>query len=141
MIVGIGTDIIETDRINTLIEKYGQRFLDKVFTATEQKICLPAANRAQRFAARFAAKESVMKALGTGWAQGVRFKDIELPTREKEPPRIELHGVAAQRAQQLGGSRWHVSLTHIHKYAVAFVILERPDSRNHSPQQGESHRQ
>ncbi len=137
MIVAIGTDIIETDRINALIEKYGQRFLDKVFTATEQEICMPAANCGQRLAARFAAKESVMKALGTGWAQGVRFRDIEIPSREKEPPRIELRGMAAQRAQELGGNRWHVSLTHIHKYAVAFVILEGPDSSNHSSQQGD----
>ena len=132
MIVGIGTDIIETDRINTLIEKYGQRFLDKVFTATEQEICMPAANRAQRFAARFAAKESVMKALGTGWAQGVRFRDIELPTTEKQPPRIELSGVAAQRARQLGGTRWHVSLSHCDKYAIAFVVLEGPQLSNNT---------
>ena len=140
MIVGIGTDIIETDRINALIEKHGQRFLDKIFTTTEQEICMSAANRGQRLAARFAAKESVMKALGTGWAQGVRFKDIEIPTREKEPPRIELRGAAARRTEELSGNRWHVSITHIPKYAVAFVILEGPDSSNHSPERGEPHR-
>ena len=130
MIVGIGTDIIEVERVNRLADKYGWRFLDKVFTPAEQEACARAANRGQRLAARFAAKESVMKALGTGWAQGVRFRDIELPTTEKQPPCIELTGVAAQRARELGGTRWHVSLSHCAKYAVAFVILEGPELSN-----------
>ncbi len=132
MIVGIGTDIIEVDRVNRLAQKYGRRFLDKVFTPAEQEACARAANRGQRLAARFAAKESVMKALGTGWAQGVRFKDIELPTTEKQPPRIELSGGAAQRARELGGTRWHVSLSHCDKYAVAFVVLEGPQLSNNA---------
>ncbi len=124
MIIGIGTDIVEVDRINRLVGKYGQRFLDRVFTAVEQEACLGAANQGQRLAARFAAKESVMKALGTGWARGVRFKDIEIPSSEKQRPKVHLCGGAAERARKLGGTRWHLSLTHVSRFAMAFVILE-----------------
>ncbi len=126
MIIGIGTDIVEVDRINHLAGKYGQRFLDKVFTPHEQDVCLGAANQGQRLAARFAAKESVMKALGTGWARGVRFKDIEIPSSEKQRPQVQLHGAAAERVRKLGGTKWHLSLTHVSRFAVAFVILEGP---------------
>ena len=128
MIIGIGTDIVEVDRINRLVAKYGQRFLDRVFTAVEQDVCLGAANQGQRLAARFAAKESVMKALGTGWARGVRFKDIEIPSSEKQRPQVQLRGAAAERTRNLGGATWHLSLTHIDRFAVAFVILEGPDT-------------
>jgi len=126
MIIGLGTDIVEVERINDLLAKYGQRFLDRIFTAVEQEVCLGAANRGQRLAARFAAKESIMKALGTGWAQGVRFKDIEIPSSEKQRPQVQLRGAAAERARKLGGTSWHLSLTHIDRLAVAFVILEGP---------------
>ena len=126
MIIGIGTDIVEVDRINRLVGKYGQRFLDRMFTAVEQEACLGAANQGQRLAARFAAKESVMKALGTGWARGVRFKDIEIPSTEKQRPQVQLRGIAAERALKLGGTKWHLSLTHVSRFAVAFVILEGP---------------
>jgi holo-[acyl-carrier protein] synthase len=124
MIVGIGTDIIEVPRIGRLVGKYGQRFLDKVFTPAEQEICLGCENESQRLAGRFAAKEAVMKALGTGWAQGVRFQDIEVSSDEKQPPRVELRGIAAQRARELRGHTCHLSITHIADYALAFVILE-----------------
>ena len=126
MIIGIGTDIVEVDRINRLVGKYGQRFIDKVFTPHEQEVCLGAANQGQRLAARFAAKEAVMKALGTGWARGVRFKDIEIPSSEKQRPQVQLRGAAAERARKLGGATWHLSLTHIDRFAVAFVVLEGP---------------
>ncbi len=126
MIIGIGTDIVEVDRINRLLGKYGQRFIDRIFTDVEQKVCLGAANQGQRLAARFAAKESVMKALGTGWAQGVRFNDIEIPSSEKQRPQVHLRGAAAQRARKLGGTTWHLSLTHVSRIAVAFVVLEGP---------------
>ena len=83
MILGIGTDIIEVARVARLVDKYGPRFLAKIFTPAERDICLGAANQAQRLASRFAAKEAVMKALGTGWARGVRFQDIEIPSGAK----------------------------------------------------------
>ena len=127
MIIGIGTDIVEVDRINRLVGKYGQRFLDRMFTAVEQEACLGAANQGQRLAARFAAKESVMKALGTGWARGVRFKDIEIPSSEKQRPQVQLRGAAAERTRKLGETRWHLSLTHVDRFAVAFFVLEGPD--------------
>jgi len=92
----------------------------------EQDVCLGAANQGQRLAARFAAKESVMKALGTGWARGIRFKDIEIPSSEKQRPQVQLRGASAERARQLGGTTWHLSLTHIDRFAVAFVVLEGP---------------
>jgi len=126
MIIGIGTDIVEVDRVNRLVDKYGQRFIDRIFTDVEQEVCLGMANQGQRLAIRFAAKESVMKALGTGWARGVRFKDIEIPSSERQRPQVQLRGAAAERARKLGGTAWHMSLTHIDRFAIAFVILEGP---------------
>lgn len=123
MIIGIGIDICRISRIADLREKYGPRFLDRVFTAEEQEQCQgPSAD--ERFAARFAAKEATMKAFGTGWRKGIIFKDIELPAREMGPPRIVLHNASKAYADGLGVSRIHVSLSHEREHAIAFVVLE-----------------
>ncbi len=124
LIIGIGTDIIRVERIAKLLEKYGPRFLDKVFTAAEQQWCQKHDRPAERLAVRFAAKEATMKALGTGWSRGILFRDIEVEADNRRRPRIHLHGYAAQFAQEHNVSAIHLSLTHEEEYAVAVVVLE-----------------
>jgi holo-[acyl-carrier protein] synthase len=128
MIVGIGTDIISVGRISQLCAKHGHRFTDRVFTAREQDTvgCGPGAS--ERLAARFAAKEAVMKALGTGWARGVNFLDIEVITEPSGRPVIQLTGEARARADRGGAARIHLSLSHEREHAVAFVVLEGDDT-------------
>lgn len=129
MIIGIGTDIIRVERIAHLLEKYGARFLDKVFTPAEQKWCQEHDRPAERLAVRFAAKEAMMKALGTGWSRGILFQDIEVEADNRSRPRIRLHGYAAEFAQRHSVSAIHLSLSHEEEYAVAFVVLET-DAQN-----------
>ncbi len=124
MIVGTGTDIIRIARIARLMEKYGRRFLDKVFTTAEQQWCARHDRPAERLAVRFAAKEALMKALGTGWSNGVLFTDIEVDSDNRSRPHLRLRGGAALHAEQLKVSGIHLSLSHEEEYAVAFVILE-----------------
>lgn len=125
MIVGLGTDLIGVARIAAVHQRQGQRFLDRVYTAGEQAYCLAAREPAERLAARWAAKEAAMKALGTGWAAGVRFTDIEMiaagPT---QPPRLGFSGAAAKRLQALGAGAWHLSVSHSDGLAIATVIIE-----------------
>ncbi len=125
MIVAIGTDVIEVERVQRAVDHptRGERFRRRVFTAGEIAYCLKRRRHAESFAARFAAKEAVMKALGTGYAKGVWWRDIEV-VRTAGPPRIVLHGGAAARAAQLGIARWHLSLTHAAGQAMAQVIAE-----------------
>lgn len=124
MILGIGADICSVARMQRMADKYGPRFLDRVFTAEEQAKAQRKAGTAERLAARFAAKEATMKALGTGWACGVRFVDIHVSNEFGGRPRVTLAGDAAARAHAMGVGRIHVSLSHEREQAVAFVILE-----------------
>ncbi len=124
MIVGIGTDMIRVVRIARVLDRFGQRFLDRVFTPAEQAWCMAHDRPAERLAVRFAAKESVMKALGTGRARGIVFSDIEVEADNRSRPQIRLHGYAAQFAHQHHISSIHLSLTHDEEYAVAFVVME-----------------
>ncbi len=124
MIVGIGLDLVGIERIRAVHQRQGQRFLDRVYTAGEQAYCLGFRDPSERLAARWAAKEACMKALGTGWALGVGFTDIAVVSSEGEGPRLELVGAALARAQLLGATRRHVSLSHSDGMAVAMVILE-----------------
>ncbi|MCH8107023.1 MAG: holo-ACP synthase [Chloroflexi bacterium] len=114
-----GIDIIEISRVRRVLEQYGQRFLDRIFTPAEIAYCR---ERAPNLAARFAAKEATMKALGTG-VRGVGWKDIEVVRQESGAPSIELHGRAKQRAQRLGVQEVAVSLSHSRDYAVASVVV------------------
>ena len=118
-----GVDIIEIPRVRLVFEKYGQRFLDRVFTADEIAYCR---GRASNLAARFAAKEAAMKALGTG-IRGVAWKDIEVVRHESGAPSIQLHGRAKNRAQRLGIQEMALSLSHSREYAVASVIARSSD--------------
>ena len=124
MILGLGTDIIEIQRVADTWRRKGQRFLDRVYTPLEQQHCLrggPVAQK-ERLAVRFAAKEAVMKALGTGWRQGVRWRDIEIRHRPTGQPYVVLSGTSLKIAQTMGISEFHVTLTHSRDYASATVI-------------------
>jgi holo-[acyl-carrier protein] synthase len=125
MIVAIGTDAIEVERVRRAVDhaRWGERFRQRVFTAGEVAYCARRRRSAESFAARFAAKEAVMKALGTGYANGVWWRDIEV-VRESGAPRLVLRGGAAARAAALGITRWHLSLTHTAGQALAYVIAE-----------------
>jgi holo-[acyl-carrier protein] synthase len=124
MIVGTGIDIAEVPRIAAAIERYGQRFLNRVFTEGEMNYCESRANRMERYAARFAAKEAAMKALGTGWNHGVRWRDVEVCRAPGGPPTIVFHGEAAQVAARLKATHVALSLSHTTEQAIAQVILE-----------------
>jgi holo-[acyl-carrier protein] synthase len=124
MIVGMGIDIAEVPRIVESIERFGERFLNRVFTAEEIRYCNSKANRAERYAARFAAKEAAMKALGTGWNHGVRWRDIEVHREPGRRPTIRFHGRAAEFAAKLGAKNIALSISHTPEHAIADVILE-----------------
>jgi len=124
MIVGTGIDIAEVPRFAEVIARYGDRFLRKIFTEGEIRYCSPKANRVERFAARFAAKEAAMKALGTGWNHGVRFRDVEVSRQPGKRPTITFHGKAAEFAAKLGAKNISLSLSHTAEQAIAQVILE-----------------
>lgn len=124
MILGTGVDLAEVDRIRDAAERYGARFLERVYTPAEIAYASRKANKYERFAARFAAKEAGMKAIGTGWRGGVRWQDFEVVNEPSGRPTLRFHGVALQVAQRLGVQRVHLSLTHTGTLALAHVILE-----------------
>jgi holo-[acyl-carrier protein] synthase len=125
MIVGLGIDIAEVDRIESAIGRYGQRFLQRVYTAAEIDYCQSKANAFERFAGRFAAKEAAMKAIGTGWKRGVTWRDFEVVRESSGRPILRFSGVAAGFAERLGVTRALVSITHTATQAIAQVILEQ----------------
>lgn len=124
MIVGTGIDIVEVPRIGQSIARFGERFLQRIFTPAEIRYCQAKANSVERFAARFAAKEAGMKAIGTGMRGGVRWQDFEVGREPGGRPTMLLHGKAAQVAAGLGMRRAHLSVSHTEEHAVAYVILE-----------------
>lgn len=124
MIVGTGIDIAEVDRIANSIARFGRRFLERVFTADEIRYCESKANKAERYAGRFAAKEAGMKAIGTGWNRGVTWRDVEVRRATGSRPTIVFHNKAGEFFRKLGGVRAHLSITHTKDSAMAQVILE-----------------
>lgn len=124
MIVGLGVDIAEVDRIEAAITRHGEHFLRRVFTPGEISYCESHKNRFERYAGRFAAKEAAMKALGTGWRRGVRWVDIEIVRQPGGRPAVELSGAAREHADRLGVTRISLSITHTNHTALAQVILE-----------------
>src|SRR5438874_6813558 len=124
MIVGTGIDIAEVPRIAQAISRHGNRFLQRVFTEGEIRYCESKANRVERYAARFAAKEAAMKALGTGWNYGVRWRDIEVRRQPGGRPTIAFSGKAADFAAKLGVAHVALSIAHTADQAIAQVILE-----------------
>jgi holo-[acyl-carrier protein] synthase len=124
MIVAIGIDIVEVSRIEAVFGRRGERFRDRVFTDGEIDYCEKRGSRLMSYAARFAAKEAVMKALGTGWGSGVGWRDIEVVVRDAGAPAIQLRGRALERLLEIGARRVHLSLTHTRELAMAEVVLE-----------------
>ena len=124
MIIGTGIDLERVVRVEQAIARHGERFLQRVFTDGERRYCDSKANRMERYTARFAAKEAAMKALGTGWSHGIRWRDIEVSRQPSGRPTIVFHGVAAEIAAKLGVARTALSLSHTSEQAIAHVILE-----------------
>ena len=122
-ILGHGIDIVETSRIRKLVETHGGHFLDRVFTPAEQQYCAASSKRYfEHLAGRFAAKEAVLKVLGTGWRGGIAWTDIEVTRETSGQPRIVLTGECQRIAEWIGISRWHVSISHIETHATASAI-------------------
>jgi holo-[acyl-carrier protein] synthase len=124
MIVGLGVDITEVDRIAAAIERRGRAFLNRIFTVSEIAYCEKHRDRAERFAGRFAAKEAAMKALGTGWARGVRWVDIEVAREASGKPTLKLAGASRAIADGLGVKNIALTITHTGNMALALVIFE-----------------
>lgn len=124
VIIGVGTDLAEVARIRRSIENYGDRFLNRIYTERERAYSSRRANAAERFAARFAAKEAGMKAIGTGLRHGITWKDFEVVNEASGRPTLVLSGVGKQIAERLGVQRISLSLTHTAEMAFAVVILE-----------------
>jgi holo-[acyl-carrier protein] synthase len=121
-IIGLGIDATDIDRIADTIERYGDRFLHRIFTEGEVAYATKRRVPATHFAARFAAKEAMMKALGTGHSQGVLWRDIEV-VRRGGPPQLQLHGGAAARFARMGGRSSLLSITHSDDLAIAHVMI------------------
>ena len=124
MIVGLGLDIAEVDRIEAAISRRGPAFLERLYTPREVAYCERHKNKFERYAGRFAAKEAAMKALGTGWSRGVRWRDIEVSREASGKPTLRLEGVARQIAEGLGVKNISVTITHSGNFALAHVIFE-----------------
>ncbi len=125
MIVGIGIDIAEPARLRAAAERYGRRFLERVFTEKEIAYCERKRNKWERYAARFAAKEAAFKALGTGWKRGVRWLEVEIANEPGGRPTLKLTGQAGKFATRQGVRRFLVSLTHAEQFVLAQVIFEK----------------
>ncbi|MEO6816960.1 MAG: holo-ACP synthase [Edaphobacter sp.] len=124
MVLGLGTDLIEIERVQQSLTRFGQRFMHKVFTEGEIAYCQQKKNAAESFAARFAAKEAAAKALGTGIARGISWREIEVRRNPGERPTLHLTGRAAERAETMGVRHLQLSLTHSRDVAMAVVIAE-----------------
>jgi holo-[acyl-carrier protein] synthase len=124
MIVGSGIDLVEIDRIQRTLDRYGSRFLDRVYTSAEQAYCLRKRKAGESLAARFAAKEAGAKALGTGISQGVSWLEIEVVRELSGRPTLMFHGRAEARARRLGVRRAALSISHTANLAMASVVLE-----------------
>lgn len=124
MILGLGTDLIEIERVQQSLTRFGQRFMERVFTEGEIAYCQQKKHSAESFAARFAAKEATAKALGTGIARGISWQEIEVRRNPGERPTLNLTGRAAERADSMGVRHLHLSLTHSRDVAMAVVVAE-----------------
>ena len=124
MIIGIGVDIVEVHRIRNAL-RGTQRMQERVFTEEEIQFCTSRKRQYQHFGGRFAAKEAALKALGTGWSRGIRWKEVEITDDETGKPILTFHGKAKEIFEQLSARTAWISITHSPDHAVAMVILER----------------
>ncbi len=125
---GTGIDLVPIPRIRSLLNRHGDRFVSRVFTGSEIEYCRNRSTSAVHFAGRFAAKEAVMKAIGTGWTSGVIWKDIAIHREEQEPPKAHLSGEAARIADNRSIGRIHVSISHTDDLAIAHAIGESSEA-------------
>jgi len=123
-IVGHGVDIVEVSRIAGMIDRHGERFLERCFTPGERAYAELRKRSVEHLAGRFAAKEAVLKALGTGWRNGIAWTDVEVVLRPSGAPEVRLHGAAAEAARALGAASWWLSISHTESYAVASAVAE-----------------
>ncbi|MEO6909386.1 MAG: holo-ACP synthase [Edaphobacter sp.] len=124
MVLGLGTDLIEIERVQQSLDRFGERFMQKVFTEGEIAYCVRKKQAAESFAARFAAKEATAKALGTGISRGISWKEIEVRRNAGERPTLYLSGRAAERAKAMGVRNLHLTLTHSRDVAMAVAVVE-----------------
>ncbi len=129
-IFGIGTDIIECLRIAQMIERHGELFITRVYTQHEIQYCQSRKQATQHYAGRWAAKEAVLKALGTGWRKGISWRDIEIRNDAAGRPKVVLRGGAADVVEQLGITEMHVSISHCRSHATAYALAEGPERRD-----------
>ncbi|HBE73702.1 MAG TPA: holo-[acyl-carrier-protein] synthase [candidate division Zixibacteria bacterium] len=133
MIHAIGIDIADVQRMRQAVERWGEAFLDKIFTESETAFCRDRANRYQALAARFAAKEAVSKCLGTGFRRGVSPRMIEIVDNEHSRPTVKLHGRAAEAG---AGHRFHLSLSHERAMVVAVAVMEKERKQSRKTRKG-----
>ena len=124
MIVGVGVDIMQVDRIRGAVDRHGERFLQRIYTDEEIQYCRSGAHPFQRFATRFAAKEAVLKALGVGWQRGTSFRDVVVEIDDLGAPSVQLSGRSREIASEKGVCSIHLSLSHDRQYAVAQAVAE-----------------
>ncbi|MBI5117388.1 holo-ACP synthase [Candidatus Poribacteria bacterium] len=122
-LIGTGIDIVEVERIEKMLSRRKEKFLGRVFTTAETDYCMKKARPAVHLAARFAAKEAVAKALGTGFTKGIQMQDIEIVAADNAPPSVKLHGTAARRYETIGASGILLSLSHTGQYALAHADI------------------
>lgn len=122
-VISLGADLVEIVRVDALLAQHGQRFLDRVFTRKEQEYCSASPKKqSERYAARFAAKEAALKAVGTGWRDGIAWTDVEVVASPSGEPHLCVTGTAARFAAERGIRRWLVTLTHTDTHALASVV-------------------
>ena len=126
-IIGIGTDITECLRIARMIERHGEAFIARVYTPEEIRYCQTRKQSTQHFTGRWAAKEAVLKALGTGWRRGISWRDIEILNEPGGKPLVMLTGGAREVAQQLGITEMLVTISHCHTHATAYALAAGED--------------
>ncbi len=124
MILGIGIDLVEVSRMERALARSGERLLERIFTPAEREACEAVGGGTARWAVRFAGKEAVLKALGTGWSGGISWHDVEILRPPQGAPQVRLDGRARDVAASLGGATWHLSLTHQRTHAAAVAVLE-----------------
>jgi len=127
VIAGIGIDIVDIGRVESLLSRYGDRFVQRVFTDEEAAYARKSVKPAERLAGRFAIKEAVLKAFGTGKSQGIRWRDIETVRGRMGRPQVKLYGKAANYLKLINGNTVHSTITHDGGKAVAFVVIERTE--------------
>jgi holo-[acyl-carrier protein] synthase len=136
-VIGIGTDLCDCDRIAAMIERHGDTFLQRVFTPAEIEYCSRHRMAAEHFAGRWAVKEAVLKAFGTGWAKGIQWTDLEVRLEEGGRPRLVLHGAAREHADRLGIGEVLISISHTAAMANAFAVAVSPPGSDLGLKKGE----